>query len=131
MEKSKQEWKKELPKDVFHVLFEKGTEPPFSGRLYHEKKTGTYHCAACGNLLFSSKDKYESGTGWPSFSGTAHEESVIRKDDHSLGMHRTEVLCKKCGGHLGHVFDDGPKPTGERFCMNSLALSFHESEKNE
>ena len=129
MIKSKEEWKKQLPKDVFHILFEKGTEPPFSGHLYFMKKTGTYHCAACGNLLFLSMHKYESGTGWPSFSESATSESILIKDDHSFGMHRSEVLCKKCGGHLGHVFNDGLQPTGKRYCMNSLALTFHESEK--
>jgi peptide-methionine (R)-S-oxide reductase len=129
MERLKKEWKRELPKNVFHILFEKGTEPPFSGHLYNEKRTGTYHCAACGNLLFSSKNKYESGTGWPSFSDIATNESIIVKDDHSLGMNRTEVLCKKCGGHLGHVFDDGPQPTGKRYCMNSLALTFQKYDK--
>lgn len=129
MNKSKEEWKEILPKETYHILFEKGTEPPFSGKLYHEKKTGTYHCAACGNLLFSSKDKYESGTGWPSFSNKATTDSIKTNDDNSLGMHRIEVICKKCGGHLGHVFDDGPKPTGKRYCMNSLALRFNELKK--
>lgn len=129
MKKSKKEWKEILPKEVYHILFEKGTEPPFSGKLYHEKKAGTYHCAACGNLLFTSKEKYESGTGWPSFFESATKDSIMINDDYSMGMHRIEVICKKCGGHLGHVFDDGPKPTGKRFCMNSHALKFHESEK--
>ncbi len=113
----------------YHVLREKGTEPAFTGKLLKNQKTGLYVCAGCGNELFSSKTKFDSGTGWPSFWDFVSNDSVELKSDNSHGMQRTEVICKKCGGHLGHVFDDGPKPSGQRYCMNSVSLKFKENKK--
>jgi peptide-methionine (R)-S-oxide reductase len=125
--KTEAEWKKTLSPERFRVLREKGTETPFSGEYVKNKRTGVYVCAGCGEPLFSSEAKYESGCGWPSFSAPVKEENVEKELDSSLGMKRTEVLCSRCGGHLGHVFDDGPRPTGKRYCMNSLALAFKET----
>ena len=122
--KSEQEWKKKLTAEQYHVLREKGTEPAFAGKYVHNKESGIYMCAACGAELFSSGTKFDSGTGWPSFSEPKNKENIELKKDFSHGMLRTEVLCKKCGSHLGHVFGDGPTPTGQRFCMNSCALDF-------
>ncbi|PQJ12096.1 peptide-methionine (R)-S-oxide reductase [Flavipsychrobacter stenotrophus] len=118
------EWKKILPGNVYHILREAGTEAPNTGPFVHNPKKGTYHCAACGHALFSSATKFDSGTGWPSFYQVLNKNSVIENRDESLGVVRTEVVCERCGGHLGHVFDDGPKPTGLRYCMNGFALSF-------
>jgi len=124
VKKTKEEWRKELPPDVYYIMIEKGTERPFSGKYYENKEKGVYVCAACGNELFSSDAKFESGTGWPSFYETIEKWRVEIKPDSTGGMIRTEVLCARCGGHLGHVFDDRPPPTGKRFCINSLALDF-------
>lgn len=124
------EWKKKLSPACYNILREKGTEMPFTGKLLHNKDKGMYVCAGCGAELFTSDTKFESGTGWPSFF-SAVSKNVETKVDRSLGMARTEVLCKKCGGHLGHVFDDGPKPTGKRFCINSLALDFKKKKISE
>ena len=122
--KTEEEWKKELPEDVCYIMREKGTERPFTGKYYKHKEKGTYVCAACGNELFSSDAKFESGTGWPSFFEAIEKGNIETKPDSTGGMIRTEVLCARCGGHLGHVFDDGPPPTGKRFCINSKALDF-------
>ena len=122
VEKSEQEWRQELDPERYHVLREKGTEPPFSGAYTYSKENGMYRCGACGADLFSSDAKYDSGTGWPSFTEPAVAENVRLEEDRSHGMVRTEVVCARCGGHLGHVFDDGPGPEGQRYCINSLSL---------
>jgi peptide-methionine (R)-S-oxide reductase len=122
VEKSDHEWREELSPAQYEVLRRKGTEPPFTGKYVHEKRDGTYRCAGCGAELFSSDTKFESGTGWPSFTEPAHRANVELHDDHSYGMHRIEVTCAACGGHLGHVFPDGPGATGERYCINSCSL---------
>ena len=123
-ERSEEDWKKVLTKEQFEVLRKKGTERPFSGKYWNKHEDGIYRCAGCGNPLFYSETKFESGTGWPSFYEPLNDESVEIKRDFSHGMIRTEVLCKKCKSHLGHVFKDGPKPTGQRYCMNSISLDF-------
>lgn len=127
MEESEVDWKVKLSPQQYKVLRQCGTEPPFTGKYVHHKGKGTYVCAGCGNVLFSSDTKFESGTGWPSFWDKVSEDSVERKMDTSYGMRRIEIVCKKCGGHLGHVFDDGPNPTGLRYCINSVALDFKPS----
>ena len=124
--KTDAEWRQTLTPEQYNVLRKKGTERPFTGKYVHAKEDGTYCCAACGAELFTSKTKFESGTGWPSFYEPANAENVELRPDNSLFMRRTEVLCRRCGSHLGHVFDDGPGPSGERYCMNSLALNLEE-----
>lgn len=122
--KSDEEWKKELTDDEYYILRQKGTERAFTGKYYKYTEEGIYLCAGCGNELFASDTKYESGSGWPSYWAPLNNENVELKEDNSYGMVRIEVVCSKCGGHLGHVFDDGPDPTGKRFCINSAALDF-------
>jgi peptide-methionine (R)-S-oxide reductase len=123
-ERSEQDWAEALTPEQFEVLRRKGTEPAFTGHLLHKHDTGAYTCAGCGAALFQSDAKFESGSGWPSFFQPADHETVATHDDLSHGMRRTEVTCARCGGHLGHVFPDGPAPTGLRYCINSLALDF-------
>jgi peptide-methionine (R)-S-oxide reductase len=122
--KTDEEYKRDLTPEQYHVARRKGTEPAFSGKYWDHHEDGIYNCVCCGTPLFDSETKYDSGTGWPSFYEPIAQENVKTEADDSYGMHRTEVKCSTCGAHLGHVFDDGPKPTRQRFCMNSASLDF-------
>ena len=126
VQKSDAEWRTELTPEQYHVLREKGTEPAFSGEYDHTFEAGTYRCVGCGAELFRSETKYDSGCGWPAFYAAARDDAVDEEIDMSYGMIRTEVMCASCGGHLGHVFPDGPRPTGVRYCINSAALRLEE-----
>ena len=126
VQKTEPEWRAELSPEQYRVLREKGTEAPFSGEYDHVFEEGTYRCAGCGAELFRSETKYDSSCGWPAFSAPASGEAIDEESDTTFGMVRTEVMCSNCGGHLGHVFPDGPQPTGERYCMNGAAMKFEE-----
>ena len=126
-----EEWKKILPSEVYHIARQKGTERPWSSKFEHSKEIGTYYCAVCGNPLFKSDTKFESGCGWPSFYEPVTKGSIIYQPDNTHGMSRTEVLCGRCKSHLGHVFDDGPPPTGLRYCINGVVLDFEKAKEAE
>lgn len=127
--KTPKEWKETLTPEQFEVCINKGTEPPFTGKYYNSKEKGTYKCVCCGETLFKSDTKYDSGSGWPSFWQPLSDEKIEYISDTEYGMVRTEVNCKKCGAHLGHVFDDGPKPTNLRYCINSISLDLDKNDE--
>src|SRR5690242_19833056 len=124
VKKSEEEWRQTLSPEQYEILRNKATERPFTGQYYHHHEPGVYRCAGCGAELFGSDEKYDSGSGWPSFTAPVSPGSVETETDHSHGMVRTEARCARCGGHLGHVFDDGPRPTNQRYCINSASLKF-------
>ncbi len=129
LKQSDEYWRKKLSPEQYRVCRQKGTEPAFSGKYYAHKDKGIYQCVSCGASLFDSNTKFNSGTGWPSFFAPTQNEVIQENQDVSHGMQRIEVTCKKCGSHLGHVFDDGPKPTGKRYCINSVALNFRSKKR--
>ena len=128
---SEEEWKKILPSDVYYIARQKGTERPWTSKFEHSTEVGTYYCAACGNALFKSDTKFESGCGWPSFYEPISKKSIIYEIDNSFGMNRKEVMCGRCKSHLGHVFEDGPPPTGLRYCINGVVLDFEKAKDAE